>query len=574
MTPLKRPIRIPGGFSKLWVVAVTVLTISAVACGEGAPDGGAVTSSTLPSTTRTTGTTTTVQSSATSDTVPTTTLPPPAVPATTTTTVADVSEHIPSKPTGEPEIELLPIPPNSFTAALERESEIAVFPEPFGRYFSFEKVSGYTSYAVASDYVWRSGGESQRAFQEGRVDGSFVYFALGGFSDELQEFLFSEKELAVDMEAWVRQEGEWTPTEDLTYALFLFEIIKMEAAHKVLFDTFDTLTFEDWELIDGVWYARYAASKEFIAATLRRTEQPILLTDSAGDVRVSPQGFLHSFEISATDPDQDVSFEVTWRLNNLGSTTVSFLDPPVEPGIPAAPEDSATVELLRGLLSAELWDPAVLFGGEPFRWRGRLFVDYVKLDASDGDDQNGFRDDRDSWGEVGSSEDDGLQRTVSVSVDNGDAFETAIVGAKWWERVGTVDEDGLFVSDGSDWRLLEVASTPGFSTSGLLATGENFYNNYATPTLVRIGPDEVDGVPVVRYRTTIEDGGDADFRFSAVFAFWVLSDVDGVRLVKLVFSGEGVFDFVTTGVVTATKTIVLDLEVYDVGDSTIEVNPP
>lgn len=573
MTLLRRPIRAPGMSAKLRVAAVAVLAFSAVACGEGTPDGGAVTSPTVTSTTRMPTTSTTIESLVTSDTASPTTTPSSTATPITTTTVVDASEHVSPKPVGEPEITLLPISPFSFTAALERGSESFVELEVPAKVFSFEEVSGYSSYAVAIEYVWRSAGESTTVLQEGRVDGSFVYFALKGSSNGHQEFLYSEKELQEEMESWVRQEGEWTPVEGSGSAIFLFEIIRMEAAHKLLYDTFDTLTFEDWDLIDGVWYARYAASREFVVANFFPRGEPERLTDSAGDVWVSPQGFLHSFEVSATVADQDGFLESTWRLSGLGSTKVSLLDPPADPMILAELEESSKVELVMELLSTKSWDPVVLFGAEPFRWRGRWLNDRIDADASDGYDYADVRTDRESWGVVGS---DGVasQRTVNVSVDNGDAFETVIIDEAWWERLGTVDEDGLFVSDGSDWFAIEVVPIPESATSGLLATGYWFFNSFATPTLELVGPDEVDGVPVVRYRATIADDGPNDYRFTAEFDFWVEFDGDGARLLKLAFSGESVLESVSSGAVTATLTSVMNFEVYDVGDDTVEIIRP
>ncbi len=191
--------------------------------------------------------------------------------------------------------------------------------DPLTQYFSFETVSGYDSYTVTSGRAYPSADESGSYAMEGRVDRTSYYFAISGDMGQPYEVIVSQ-----DLEFWGRVDGEWTLVEGDPVGFVILAQILPEVTHEILYDTFDTLTFTDWDLIDGVWYARYVASAEFVAAGLgydRDSDGPY---ETAGDVWVSPQGFMHSYEISATDTEREESVESTWRLSDLGSTTVSL----------------------------------------------------------------------------------------------------------------------------------------------------------------------------------------------------------------------------------------------------------
>ncbi|GMR02847.1 MAG: hypothetical protein BMS9Abin20_1198 [Acidimicrobiia bacterium] len=555
-------LRLSGTFPSVrWAIVVVAVALTAAGCAQPVNDSGAVSSTSVSSTTQTVVSTTAAGTATTS-----------VVSLTTTTTMADESSQVPPKPESEPDIELLPIQPQVIKVTIDPETSTSDYAELLAEYFSFERVSGYDSYTITSGLSYETADESGTNTMEGRVDGTTFYFAQTGDMREPYELIVSQDLESPDQESWIRVDGVWARAELDYLGLFTLSLILPDVTHAILFDTFDTLTFNDWDLIDGAWYARYAASAEFVAANLGYDRNPERLADAEGDVWISPKGFMHSYEISATDTRDDLFAESTWRLSDLGTTTIELPETSAAPAASAEPEASPAIEVLAELLASEFWDPTVLLAAEPFRWRGQTLVYFIDLDPGDNANYRESRSTFDRWGSVARGGID-RQRSFLARLDTGGAAEEIIYSGTWWLRRGTADEDGAFKPI-DDWTTGQRAAVPSQAASGLLVEGYRLFNKYGTPTLELVGSDEIDGVPATRYQAVVEDGGDPFLRFDAIFDFWIESDVDVVRLLKLTFSSDSVKDMFTNGVVTGTENRVMNLELYDIGDDTIVINPP
>jgi len=294
------------------VVVVAVLAIAAAGCGQAPAERGAEQPQSAPSTTDAVVTTTVSDTSTTSA----------AQLTTTTTTLVEQSQDPPPKPEGEPDIELLPAPQIG-DIVYSPETGGAGDGEPLTHYFSFEEVSAYGSYRVTYTSILSIAEGVFSSSLEAKVDGASIELRATTGDGVGYEVLQLE-----DNTFWVKRFGEWTQEEgdgEYVYASQLaFAMILPEGQHGAFYDTFDSLVFSDWELIDDAWYARYIASPEFVAASFgydMNSDGPV---DNAGAVWVSPQGFMHSFEISATNAEREESLESTWRLSDLGSTTVDL----------------------------------------------------------------------------------------------------------------------------------------------------------------------------------------------------------------------------------------------------------
>jgi len=290
-----------------------------VACAQIPGDAGSV-STTSISTTSTDVVTTTMQ-------VTSSTFAPPSTTSTvaeqtTTSMVAEQTVGAPPKPEGEPDIELLP-EAKLGDVVYDPTNDLANGGETPNEYFSFQAVSGYDSFTVTWALSYEGGDESGTDILEGRVDGASFYVSTQtGDMRDMYEVIVSPDPESLDPESWIRVDGGWIPVEFDPQWMWTLLFVLPEATQGTLFDTFDTLTFVDWDLIDGVWYARYAASDEFVAANLGYHRNPGRLVDAEGDVWISPKGFVHSYEISATDGQDEVFARSTWRLSDLGTTSI------------------------------------------------------------------------------------------------------------------------------------------------------------------------------------------------------------------------------------------------------------
>ncbi len=294
-----------------WVVAVAVLAFAAAGCAQGPAEFGAEQPQSAPSTTDAAIATTVA------DTVTTSTVQP----ITTTTTLLEQSPDPPPKPVGEPDIELLPD---------LQIGDIAYSPETGGtgaeesqdRFFSFEEVSGHSSYRATITSVFTAANGVFPSFLEASVDGASIQFRTSTGYDVPYEVLLLE-----DDTYWIKRFGEWTQGEgdgDYGYAALLGVAMMLpNSQHGPFYDTFDSLVFRDWELIDGAWYARYDPSPEFVAAIGGDSLSPSEIPGVKGTVWVSPLGFMHSYELELEDTESGQKLEMTWRLSDLGSTTVS-----------------------------------------------------------------------------------------------------------------------------------------------------------------------------------------------------------------------------------------------------------
>jgi len=302
--------------SARWIVVAGVALV-AVACAQIPGDAGSV-STTSISTTSTDVVTTTAQVTSSTFTPPSTTST--VAEQTTTSTVAEQTVGAPPKPEGEPDIELLPV--------LE-PGDIVYDPttgaEAPDAYFVFGDVSGYESFTVTSELTIRFDDRSASETTEGKVDGSVFYYSGTGDASELINVGDPIEVITVvdsrELKSWSRVDGEWTSAGVDPLGVILLTLILPDVMQSTLYDTFATMEFVDWDLIDGFWYARYGASPEFVAGILDYGEDIEDLVALQGDVWVSPRGFMHSFEISVAD-GEGFSAESAWRLSDLGTTSI------------------------------------------------------------------------------------------------------------------------------------------------------------------------------------------------------------------------------------------------------------
>ncbi len=294
------------------VVVVAVLAIAAAGCAQVPAGSGAEQPQSAPSTTEA-AVATTVADTTTTSSAPVT---------TTTTTLADKSQDPPPKPEGGPDIELLPAVE---TGAIVYSPETGGTSdgEPLAPYFSFEEVSGYGSYRVTHTSIFTTADNAFSSFTEVNVVGASIQLRATSGDDVGYEVILLE-----DDTFWVKQFGEWIQGAgdgDYVYATVLaLAMILPDAQHGALYDAFDSLAFRDWELIDGAWYARYDPSPEFVAALLDDGLSPDDIPELKGAVWVSPLGFMHSYELELEDAEAGQMLNSTWRLSDLGSTTVSL----------------------------------------------------------------------------------------------------------------------------------------------------------------------------------------------------------------------------------------------------------
>ena len=524
---------------------IAVVAVAAVGCGEISPDPGAGPSSSVPPTTQGVAATTTLGSSTTLG---------------TTTTLTEEDPQAPPKPEGEPDIELLPARPIVFTM------------DDIARTFSFEAVSGHSSYRATFTSIFTTAKGVLSSFLEASVDGASIQFRASTGDDLPYEVLLLE-----DDTYWIERFGEWTQGEgdgDYGYAALLgLTMILPNSQHGAFYDAFDSLVFRDWELIDGAWYARYDPSPRFVAALGGDSLSPNDIPGVKGAVWVSPLGFMHSYELELEDTESGERLETTWRLSDLGSTMIDVPETPFESETSVVPEALPEAATLTELLASEFWDPTVLLGAEPFRWRGQSLRYLTDLDPEDNAGYGGSRDTSDLWGSVARGGID-RQHTFGVLVGTRKAAESIVYDGTWWQRLGTTDNEGMFTPNDENWTTGEGPAFPAQVAGGLLAEGYRLFNDYGTPTLELVGPDEIDGVSATRYTAVVKDGGDSTFWFDATFDFWIESGVDVARLLKLTYSAESLTDMFTNGVVTGTQTRVMDLELYDIGDDTVEISPP
>ena len=535
--------------SAIWIAAVAVAVI-ATACAQIPGDTGSASTTSI--------------SEASAD-------------ALSTTTAAGKSEDIPPKPEGEPDIELLPIQPQMIEITIDPETGTSDYAELLAEYFSFETVSGYDSYTVTFIYSYEAAEESGTNIVEGRVEGTSSYFIQTGDMREPYEVVVSLDVEAGRQETWVRVDGGWVAGGGDYLGLFALSLILPEVVHSTFIDTFGTLTFVDWDLIDGVWYARYAASAQFVAANLGYDRNPERLVDTEGDVWVSPKGFIHSFEISATDVEDEALIESTWRLSDLGTTSVDVPTPADATPSTTTTTDASSIVMLEELLATEFWDPTVVLDARPFRWRSRTRSNLVDLDPSDVARYEGEDRTSEARGSVGPG---GIerQRTVIFDTDTGEAVEFVQFDGTYSRRYGSVDVDGtskgVFEPDDDPPLTYESEARPTHVGAGLLAAGYRFYNNYETPALEIVGVQEIAGVRATHLRSVIVDGGDDQLRFDATFDFWIDEGSLEPRILRMTYFATSTKNLYTNAVVTGRAISESSLDVFDVGDASIIIESP
>jgi len=434
-------------------------------------------------------------------------------------------------------------------------------------YFSFEAVSGYDSYTVNLVRSFQDASETRTMSNEGRVAAGSKYFRGDGDGGDPFEIVIDESDTV-----WVRENGVWSLDSEEGMG-YLFEVVILpDWQHSLLYESFDTLTFTDWDLIDGVWYARYAASREFAAAMTGRW----LLSDDgavvAGDVWVSPQGYMRSYSVSVEKSDSGQVEETTWALSDLGSTSIDF--PASKDAFQAetTTEAQSAISTLEQLLATEFWDPTVLLDGQPFRWRGQSQIDFIDLDLTDNFSYSDDGNTQEFWGSVGSG---GIERGRGYAMDpdtraGGEFVQFDGMSSK---RFGTFSLDGVFSSD-EDWFSLEFEARPRSVAFGSLSSGYLAYNGNESSQFEIVGVVEIDGVRVTHLRSVVSDGVALGSRIDATFDFWVTEGSPETRVVKLAYTANWQRDDYSNGVVVGQTNSERSFEVYDVGDDSILIESP
>jgi len=303
--------------SAKWLV-VAAFAVAAAGCAQPPPVGGSGSSTTVPLGTDAVVSTTSVRPPpTTSSSTTSTTSAPSSTTSTTTTTLVDVSSQVPPKPDGEPDIDLLPLRPTFVTVELNTETGEINYEGDAPPYFSFEAVSGFDSYTVRLVRSFQGGDEVTTRSNEGRVEGGSRYFRSSGDGVDPIEIVFDDSD-----SLWIRENGVWNSASGFEEIYQFQSVILPDWQHVLLYESFETLTFSDWDLIDGVWYARYAASREFAAVMTGRWLLSNAAAIVAGDVWVSPLGYMYSYSVSVDRTDTGQLEETTWTLSNLGSTTI------------------------------------------------------------------------------------------------------------------------------------------------------------------------------------------------------------------------------------------------------------
>lgn len=541
--------------SAAWTV-VAVLALVAAGCAQPSPASGPGTSATAASEIDAVASTTVVGSSSTS-----------APSLVTSSTLAGESTPIPPKPDGEPQIELLPVVVFG-EVIYDPETGYANGGEVPSPYFVFEAVSGQNSYTVAAVLTFFTADGTESRTQEAKVGESFIYFAgTGDFAQDYEGLVSKDPK---DPETWVRVDGEWTSVEADYLGLFTLSTLLPEVSQAALYKTFATMKFTDWDLIDGAWYARYTASPEFVTASLGFDEVDVGLVDTAGDVWVSPLGFMHSYVISAGDGEGS-RIESTWRLSDLGTTTVETPNS-TDASLSTTSEIPLEISTLEELLTTEFWDPTVLLDGQSFRWRGRSQIDLIDLDLTDDFSYSDDGSTQEFWGSVGSS---GIERERGFAMDpdtraGGEFVQFDGTSSK---RFGTFSLDGVFSSD-DDWFSLEFEARPRSVAFGSLSSGYLAYNGDESSEFEIVGVEEIDGLRVTHLRSVVSDGVALASRVDATFDFWVTEGSPEARVVKMTYTTNWQRDDYSNGIVVGQTISERSFEVYDVGDDSILIESP
>jgi hypothetical protein len=547
-----------------WIVLVAIAVI-ATACAQIPGDAGSVSTTSIPTTSTDVATTMMVETSTTS-TIPSTTST--IAQESTTSTVAEQAMEAPPKPEGEPDIELLPIRPPMITVEVDSETGQSDIEGALAPYFSFERLSGFDSYTVNLIRSTRGGDAAGTFSTEGRVEAGSMYFTGGGDGFDSYEVVIDERD-----KLWIRENGVWNLGTEGSEG-YLFQVLVLpDWQHSLLFEAFETLTFSDWDLIDGVWYARYAASPEFAAAMTGRWLLSEDGTTVAGDVWIAPQGYMHSYSVSVERGDSGQVEETTWTLSDLGSTS---FDVPAPGGVPPSTtttEAPSSLSMLEDLLTTEFWDPTVLLDAQPFRWRARSFLYLVDLDPSDVARYEGEQRTYEYWGRVGAG---GIERehTYGFDIDTRDGGEFIQFDGTSSRRFGSFSIEGTFEPDDDGWWSFEREARPSHVAAGLFDTAYRMYNNYEKPVLDVVGVEEVGGVRVTRLRAVVSDGGDGVFRFNAIFDFWIDEGSREPRVLRMTYTADWERDLFTDGIVTGREIAEKSFEVYDIGDETIVIESP
>ena len=486
-------------------------------------------------------------------------------PSVTTTTTLPAAPGQPGaaatapKPQGEPSIEFPVFETElvTFADAADPETGFVPLDQMHATRFPFANASGYFSYRVNTWTDVRTASGSEVSSAESRVSPTVAYYLYSGPDGETSEVLIDRDDM------WAKEEGEWRPSDGDQMALTVAPYIAPDAKMYYLSRTFDTLTFVEWELIEGVWYARYDASEEFVSAVSGGRR----ITASSGDVWVSPDGFLHSYDIAFSDLDGNTEIETSWRLSELGSVEIEL--PEASSPSPLTP----TVEAVRDHLVSTAWDDGAFLGGRSFSWYGRTATVQVE---GDGEESSFVEGSKEVLGWRGTAEggDGDAQQWYSANEDSKDAWEEIVIGGTSWRRDGTLAGGSEFVPGSTEWD--ESAVTPGASIGAdtLLELGQRLFTSWGGPNLEYIGEDLPDGVPGERFRATVDNGGEPGFSVDATLDVWTEPTSRNVRIIWILYSAVIQEDVVVDDVVVGTTKRQVIFLLSEVGAEIAEIMPP
>lgn len=523
-----------------WVVALAFLSVVAVGCGQR-PVGDSVIPTTI---------------------APSTTSGSSSV--TTTTVSPAVSEQpgkpaISPKPQGEPSIELPGFESEivDFTNAADPETGFVSLDLLHSTMSPFADVSGYFSYRVNTRTDVRTANGTEVSSAESRVSPTVAYYLYSGPDGETSEVLVDRDD------RWVKEEGEWRRSDSDRIAPSTAPFIAPEIKMYYLSRTFDTLTFVDWELIEGVWYARYEASEEFVGAFSVGGG----ITDSSGDVWVSPDGFLHSYDIAYSVPSRNAAVETSWWLSDLGSVEIEL--PKASSPSPLTP----TAEAVRDHLVSIAWDDGAFLGGQSFSWSGRTATVQVEGDGEESSFVDGSKEVLAWWGTAGGGDGE-AQHWYVGNEDSKDTREEIVIGETSWRRAGTFLGGPEFVPGNTGWD--ESVVTPGASNGAdtLLELGQRLFTSWGGPNLEYIGEEKPNGVPGARFRATVNNGGEPGFSVDATLDVWTDPTSRDVRFIWVLYSATIVEDIVVDDVVVGTMNRQVIFLLSEIGAEIDAIIPP
>jgi len=444
-----------------------------------------------------------------------------------------------------------------YTDAADPETGFVSLDQMHQTRYPFANASGYFSYRVNTQTDVRTANGSEVSSAESRVSPTVAYYLYSGPDGETSEVLLDRDDM------WVKEEGEWRRSDGEQMALTVAPYIAPDAKMYYLSGSFETLTFVDWELIDGDWYARYDASEEFVSAVSGGRR----IAASSGDVWVSPAGFVHSYDIAFSNLDGDTEIETSWRLSELGSVEIDL--PEASSPSPITP----TVEAVRDHLVSIAWGGGAFLGGQSFSWSGRSAVVQVDGDGEESSFVGGSKEVLGWWGTAGGGDGDAQQWFVG-NEDSSEVWEEIVVGGTSWRRAGTLVGGSEFVPGSAGWDEGVVAPGALIGADSLLALGQRLFTSWGGPSLEYIGDDLPDGAPGERFRAVIDNGGEPGFSVDATLDIWADPTSPDVRFIWVLYTASIVEDVVVNDVVVgSTKRQVIFL-LTEVGAEIDEIIPP